>query len=63
MPGSAASYKVGMLKIQELRARAAEALGGQFDLRTFHDVVLGGGGLPMSLLEDRVDRWIAASSN
>ena len=58
-PGQATSYKVGMIKIQELRARAAEALGDDFDIRGFHDVVLGGGALPMPLLEQRVDTWIA----
>ncbi len=59
-PGQAVSYKVGMLKIQELRARAEATLGDQFDIRGFHDVVLGGGALPLPLLETRVDNWIAA---
>jgi len=59
-PGQATSYKMGMLKIQELRAKAEAALGEQFDIREFHDVILGGGALPMPLLEKQVDHWIAA---
>ena len=62
-PGQATSYKIGMLKIQELRARAEEALGDDFDIRGFHDTVLGGGALPLSVLERRVDDWIAANQN
>jgi uncharacterized protein (DUF885 family) len=59
LPGQATSYKVGMMKIQELRARAEEALGDQFDIRTFHDTILTGGAMPLTLLERRVDNWIA----
>ena len=58
-PGQATSYKVGMLKIEELRRHAEESLGERFDIRGFHDVVLGGGALPMPLLEARVSNWIA----
>jgi len=58
-PGQALGYKVGSLKIQELRQRAATALGDKFSLPKFHAVVLGDGTLPLSLLEAKVDRWIA----
>ena len=60
MPGQATAYKVGALKIQELRERARTALGDRFDIRGFHDTVLGGGALPLEILERRVDAWIAA---
>ncbi len=58
-PGQALSYKVGMNKILDLRARAKSALGDQFDIRSFHDVILTGGAMPLTLLEQRVDAWIA----
>ena len=57
-PGQATAYKIGMLKIQELRARAEQALGADFDIRAFHDLVLGSGPLPMQTLEQQVNRWI-----
>ncbi|MBB6065528.1 DUF885 domain-containing protein [Pseudoxanthomonas broegbernensis] len=60
IPGQATAYKIGMIKLQELRAKAEAELGERFDLRGFHDTVLGGGALPLDLLEQRVDRWIAA---
>jgi uncharacterized protein (DUF885 family) len=59
-PGQATSYKIGMLKIQQLRAKAEAELGKDFDIRRFHDAVLGGGGMPLTLLERRIDQWIAA---
>jgi len=59
MPGQATGYKIGMIKIQELRRNAEEELGDKFDLRGFHDAVLGGGAMPLSVLERRVDQWIA----
>ena len=57
-PGQATAYKVGMLKILELRSKAQAALGDEFDIRAFHDTVLGGGGLPLNVLERRVNNWI-----
>jgi uncharacterized protein (DUF885 family) len=58
IPGQATSYKIGMLKIQELRRLSEQELGDKFDLRKFHDVVLGGGALPLEILEKQVKRWI-----
>lgn len=57
-PGQATAYKIGMLKILELRAKAETELGEAFDIRDFHDTVLGGGSMPLSILERRVDTWI-----
>ncbi|OOG59843.1 DUF885 domain-containing protein [Rhodanobacter sp. C03] len=59
-PGQALAYKMGELKILELRARAKKELGDQFDIRAFHDEILGGGALPLDVLETRVNDWIAA---
>ncbi len=59
MPAQALSYKIGALKILELRARARQALGGKFTYSGFHDVVIGEGTLPLPILETRVDAWIA----
>lgn len=58
IPGQATSYKIGMLKIQELRREAEAELGDAFDIKGFHDTVLGGGALPLELLERRVQRWV-----
>ncbi|MBN1872851.1 MAG: DUF885 family protein [Anaerolineae bacterium] len=67
-PGQAVAYKVGMLKILELRQRAMDALGERFDLKEFHNIVLGNGSVPLEILEDLVDAYIeraltAASSD
>ena len=59
-PGQACAYKVGEMKILQLRQKAMDALGPRFDIRKFHDVVLTNGSLPLSLLERVVDDWIAA---
>jgi uncharacterized protein (DUF885 family) len=61
LPGQATAYKIGMLKILELRSKAEEELGEKFDIRGFHDTVLGGGSVPLNLLETRVDQWIAST--
>jgi uncharacterized protein (DUF885 family) len=57
-PGQACSYKLGQLKIRELRERAKQQLGPKFDLKTFHDEILSGGALPLDVLDARVNRWI-----
>jgi uncharacterized protein (DUF885 family) len=58
-PAQALSYKLGQLKIRELRTRAQNELGSKFDIRTFHDEILNGGALPLDMLEARTIQWIA----
>ena len=59
-PGQALAYKIGQMKILELRDHAKKALGDKFDLRAFHDQVLDSGALPLDVLSDRIDAWIAS---
>jgi uncharacterized protein (DUF885 family) len=59
-PGQALGYKIGQLKILELRERAKKELGDRFDIREFHDQVLGAGALPLDVLEQRINAWIKA---
>ncbi|MFC6633044.1 DUF885 domain-containing protein [Microbulbifer taiwanensis] len=61
-PGQALAYKLGQLKIKELRASAEQQLGSNFDIRAFHDQLLGAGALPLNLLEARMDDWMKAQS-
>ena len=61
-PAQALSYKIGELKIRELRAMAEAELGSSFDIRRFHDIVVGNGSLPIAVLEDAVTNWISAES-
>lgn len=58
-PGQALGYKIGALTIQRLRTKAEAALGKRFDIRAFHDVILGSGALPLPILEAKVDRWLS----
>jgi uncharacterized protein (DUF885 family) len=59
LPGQATGYKIGMLKIMELRRKAEQELGPRFDIRAFHDLLIGSGSLPLPILERRVAGWIA----
>jgi len=58
-PGQALAYKIGQMKILELRAKAEQTLRDDFDIRAFHDALLGGGALPLEVLETRMNRWLA----
>jgi len=62
-PGQATSYMIGRLKILELRERAQRELGDRFDIRAFHAVVLENGNLPLDVLEEQVNAWIASQRN
>jgi uncharacterized protein (DUF885 family) len=63
MPSQATAYKIGMLKILELREKAKHELGTKFDIRQFHDVVLTNGALPLDVLEDLVNRRIKSKQS
>jgi len=58
LPGQATSYKIGMIRIQEMRAQAEETLGDRFSIKEFHDIVLGGGAMPLSILQTQVEKWV-----
>ena len=59
-PGQALAYKLGELKLKELRARATAELGNKFDIRSFHDEIVWNGALPLSILDRQINNWIAA---
>ena len=63
MPGQATAYMIGKLKIVELREEARKALGDKFDIRGFHDEVLKDGPVPLSILEEKVARWVESQSS
>jgi uncharacterized protein (DUF885 family) len=62
LPGQATGYKIGMLKIMELRRGAEDRLGDRFDIKGFHDLLIASGSQPLSILERRVEEWIARLS-
>lgn len=59
IPGQALGYKIGALKIRELRTKAEKELGAKFDIAEFHNQILKDGSMPLSVLEDKIDAWIA----
>lgn len=59
IPGQALSYKIGQLKIRELRTKAEKELGNKFSIKEFHNQVLDAGCLPLKVLEGKIDKWIA----
>ncbi|MEC8746212.1 MAG: DUF885 family protein, partial [Pseudomonadota bacterium] len=59
-PGQALAYKIGQLKMLDLRAKAEDELGDRFDIRAFHDELLGAGAIPLDALENRMNQWIVA---
>ena len=61
-PGQALGYKIGELTIRDIRGKAQRRLGPRFDIRAFHDAVLAEGHLPMDILRERMDAWIAAQA-
>ncbi len=60
MPGQALAYKIGQLKISAIRSKAEKALGSKFEIRAFHDELLKDGALPLDLLEDKMNGWLAS---
>jgi uncharacterized protein (DUF885 family) len=61
-PGQATAYKIGELRIRALRTRAEQALGPDFDIRAFHDVIVGNGSVPIAIFEQVVDDWLAGQA-